>query len=551
MNLQPYYTTALLITAIVSFSLGIFVYFKGRNKPANQIYAFFCISGAIWSYGQMRMMTAADESVALFWARYLHIGVYFIATSYAHFVLILTDSVKKNRNFLYFVYIFSFSLLPILYLTRLLIPRASFKFSHSYFTVPGPLYHPYLIIWLGIVGYSLFELYKAYRLSTYEKRNQIKYVFWATCIAFLGGCGNYFLVYGVELFPYTPFGTYAVPIHNFMIAYAILYHQLFDINIVLRKTLVYSFLIAFITSLYLVTVILLEKLFQGIMKYNSLSVTITASFFIAICFTPVKNKIQVFVDRYFFKGTTEEIAQENIKLHQELLKQDRMKAAATLAASSAHEIKNPLATIKTFIDFLPERYADKSFIDNFMRLVAPQIEKINFTVQQLLDFSKPSTPNLRQVNLYKVLDETLELLSNDFLKRRIKAQTQFSDDNAVVSADPNQLKQVFLNLFLNSIDAMPNGGELIVSGKSLNLHNRTNPQNNPDFVEISIQDTGHGISKDNLKRIFQPFFTTKSNGTGLGLSVVKDILDQHKASIRAESKEGEGTKFIIKLALCI
>ena len=121
-----------------------------------------------------------------------------------------------------------------------------------------------------------------------------------------------------------------------------------------------------------------------------------------------------------------------------------MKASATLAASSAHEIKNPLATIKTFIDFLPERCADKNFIDNFMRLVTPQIEKINFTVQQLLDFSKPAIPNLRQVKIYKVLDETLELLSNDFIKHKIKAQTQFSDDNAVVCADPNQLKQVLL-----------------------------------------------------------------------------------------------------------
>jgi signal transduction histidine kinase len=253
--------------------------------------------------------------------------------------------------------------------------------------------------------------------------------------------------------------------------------------------------------------------------------------------------VQNFIDRYFFKGTAREISQENTRLHQELINQDRMKAVATLAASMAHEIKNPLTSIKTFTEFLPEKHNDADFIKNFMRIVLPQVERIDFTVKQLLEFSKPAIAKLKPIKIYDVVSETIELLSSDFISHRIKTVLDFACKDTIISGDYNQLKQVFLNLLLNALDAMPKGGILTVSGRIIQNENYIFGQKLDKFIEITINDTGSGIPNDKMESVFNPFFTTKPNGTGLGLSIVKDIIDSHKATIGVESKIGSGTKF--------
>ncbi len=549
MILQSHYVTTLVFTTIVNFCLGIFVYVKGRNKLPNQIYTLFCLCIAIWTYGQMKMMTADNRYIALHWARFMLTGVLFIAPLYAHFIFSLINDSRRKRKFLIVSYVINCTLIPILYLTKSLISGISFKFSHSYFVKPGILFSIFLTIWLIIVAYTQMELYKAYRLAKGERKNQFKYVFWGLLVGYIGGCGNYLLVYDIELFPYTPFGTYAVTFHNILIAYAILYHKLFDITIVIRKTLIYSALVTFVTVIYLTSVIVIEKIFQGTVGYSSLSITILASFFIALCFIPLKNKIQFFIDRYFFKKTTKELAEENLKLHQELLHHDRMKDAVTLAAGMAHEIRNPLTIIKTFTEFLPEKHNDKTFVENFARLVKPEVEKVSFSVQQLLDFSKPTAPKLEPVKIFTLIQDTLGLLSSDFLKHRIMSSLYFSDNDIIVAADKNQLKQIFLNLFLNSIDAMPQGGSLNVSGRLVQNNGRMPFKNNDEKLEISVQDSGCGISEEDLGRVFQPFFTTKPTGTGLGLSVVRDIIEQHKAAIRVECEADEGARFIIRFPI--
>jgi signal transduction histidine kinase len=224
-----------------------------------------------------------------------------------------------------------------------------------------------------------------------------------------------------------------------------------------------------------------------------------------------------------------------MKLEDEILKQDRLKAVATLAAGMAHEIKNPLTSIRTFAEYLPEKYADPEFRGKFKKIVVDEVDRVNSIVQQLLEFSKPKEPELKPVSIVDILDDTLGLITSKLLDHKIALSREYQASPQIL-ADRNQLKQAFLNLFLNSIQAMPGGGTLTVK-TTLTGNNR---------LLVAISDTGTGIPKESLPHIFDPFYTTKESGTGLGLSIVHGIVLKHKGKIRVESGSG-GTTISVAL----
>lgn len=534
------YSIPTLIGSLLALGIAILVLSNDIRSKVNITFALFSISLFGWLFSFTVAYSNRDVHIAYLWEKIGCDLVDFAGPLLYHFLTIFLK-IKKELKWVYATYLFATTILILSFTTNYIFLPEPHKYYWGHYPNAGPLHllavslHSFIMIRILILLYGFITRRDASISENYY--NQIKYMFWGIIILVLPALTDYLPKYGIGVYP---LGWAFVIVFCAVVAYAIVKHKLMDLNIVFRGTLVYSILVGLITAIFVVMILLLEKFFQGFAGYRSILLSALTAFIIAFSFNPARNRIQTFVDRYFFKGTAEEMAQENIRLHQEMLKQDRMKAVATLAASMAHEIKNPLTVISTFSDFLPEKHTDKSFIDNFSRLVKPQVDKINFTVQQLLDFSKPAIPDLKLVNIYQILNETIELLSSDFIKNKIKAQVRFSNDNVIISADANQLKQVFLNLFLNSMDAMPSGGSLTVSNQLIG-----NPHADK-FIEISIEDTGCGISKANLKRVFQPFFTTKPTGTGLGLSVVHDILEQHKATIRVESEEGKGAKFVIR-----
>jgi len=219
-----------------------------------------------------------------------------------------------------------------------------------------------------------------------------------------------------------------------------------------------------------------------------------------------------------------------------LLVQERMAAAGQIASGMAHEIKNPLAAIKTFSEFLPEKYDDPVFREKFFRIVPAEIQRINKIVQELSMFARPSPLQLQPIRLIPLIEDTLSLLSNQCLKQGVTVHAAFRDDGHVVQADPQQLKQVLLNLLLNSLEAMAQGGRLEVStsveGSRLTLR---------------IADTGSGISPELQRRIWDPFFTTKARGMGLGLAIVKGIVERHGGEITLSSAPGQGTTVQLQL----
>lgn len=239
------------------------------------------------------------------------------------------------------------------------------------------------------------------------------------------------------------------------------------------------------------------------------------------------------------------------RLESQIRRTDRLASVGTLAAGMAHEIKNPLVTISTFTQLLPDRYQDPEFRGTFTELVQHEIKRMNGLVNQLLRFARPTPALLAPMRVVDVLDHSLLLMEQQFRNQRIQTEKHFEAPDAVIRADANQLEQAFVNLLLNAIQAMQPEGRLTVWARPVRARNLERlaaaaPGGSFDSaVEITIRDTGCGISPEHLFSIFDPFFTTRSEGTGLGLSVAHGIISENRGTIEVASQLGGGTTFTI------
>ncbi|GIW41904.1 MAG: hypothetical protein KatS3mg076_2481 [Candidatus Binatia bacterium] len=242
------------------------------------------------------------------------------------------------------------------------------------------------------------------------------------------------------------------------------------------------------------------------------------------------------------------VALENARLYDELKRSqemirraDRLSAIGTLAAGIAHEIRNPLVSIQTFFQLAPQRLGDKEFLDEFLRLTSNEVKRISDLIGELLSFARSPTPSRKPVSLNQVVDGILKLLEPQLRKARIELRVDLDPELPPVEADPDQLKQVFLNLVLNSVQAMERtGGELFVSTAQVTHQGRP-------MLQVQIRDSGPGIPAKILEHIFDPFFTTKEKGTGLGLAIAHQVVTEHGGVILVESEPGKGALFAVRL----
>ena len=243
------------------------------------------------------------------------------------------------------------------------------------------------------------------------------------------------------------------------------------------------------------------------------------------------------------------------RLEAQIRRSDRLASLGTLSAGMAHEIKNPLVSIKTFTQLLPERYQDSDFRETFSNLIGHEIDRIDSLVNQLLRFARPAKPVLKPMHVHEVLEKSLMLVGHRLYQKEIKLTRSWDAEVDTIRADADQLEQVFLNFFLNAMDAMQHGGELNVETSIRSTDNwvgNIGTMNGDDTHEalcVTIRDNGEGISEENVAHVFDPFFTTKDYGTGLGLSVVHGIIQEHGGQIEVESEVARGTAFHISLPL--
>jgi signal transduction histidine kinase len=431
----------------------------------------------------------------------------------------------NKKNLLKLVYLSS-SIFLVLSFTPQFILRVEPKLCFRYYATAGGLYIVWICFYLFVAGYGIFLMLKNYRTSSLLKRNQIKYVMLASLIGFAGGATIYPLFYNIDI---PPFGEHIVFFYSVIFAAAVLKHNLMDINLVIKHTLVYSISVIFITLAYLIVVLLLERLFRNIVGYQSLWATLIAAVLIALLFTPVKNKVQAIADRLYVRSAYQ-------RMKNELLESDKRKVVADFAAGLAHEIRNPLVAIKTFAEYLPQKFNDKAFRENFSRIVTGEVDKIGSLINQLLEFSKPAVLKRSPADMHQLLDYTLNLLSGEMVKSGIGLVKEFKAADPTIDADSNKLRHVFFNIIKNAIESMKDAGVLKVSTIEID-----------DGIKIEITDTGCGIAQRDLGRIFEPFYSTKENGAGLGLAVVKSIIDEHKGDISVQSTLNSGTTFTIQL----
>jgi len=244
------------------------------------------------------------------------------------------------------------------------------------------------------------------------------------------------------------------------------------------------------------------------------------------------------------------VAIENARLYEDLKRSksyirraDRLASLGTLTAGLAHEIRNPLVAIKTFTQLLPERIDDEEFRNHFLQIASDEVNRISSLINELLEFARPSKPNFEPEDLNAILDGMILLVSTESKKKHIQVVKEYGTDLPQIQIDREQMKQVFLNILLNAIDATPEEGMIIVRTRSF-----TKP-NGERFIQIEFKDNGCGIPKENLEEIFTPFFTTKSKGSGLGLPISNQIVQDHKGYIDVESEPGKGTSFFVNLPL--
>jgi len=234
------------------------------------------------------------------------------------------------------------------------------------------------------------------------------------------------------------------------------------------------------------------------------------------------------------------------ELEREKSQVQRLASMGELAAGMAHEIKNPLVSIKTFAELLPDKYDDYEFRHTFSKIVKGEIERINKLITELLNLSRAHVPCFEEVDTAVVMDEILILLYPQLGSQKIRLLKSFEQDMPAVRADRDQIKQALLNICLNGIQAMPGGGELRVGIASQFSPQKNSHDSDRQMVKIAIQDTGMGISPKQKEKIFDPFFTTKADGIGIGLSISHRIITDNGGTVQFNSDEN-GTVFEIAL----
>lgn len=506
-----------------------FVVIKGRTQ-ITKFFALHIFAIALW--GMMCAVVGFIKNPDLAFTIW-RIGtslVPFMPVFLLHVVHLMCK--EQSKLFLYFAYV---QAIFFSYLTAIgkMHSSVQFMFNSFYYVKAGSFYLEYFILWLLMITIAHLKLIGFYKTTYPQQKRQILILLLGVPIGFGGGSMNFLPGFGINIFPFG--NLFLVPIYGLILTYAVLKHQLLNIGVVLKKSAVYSILITLISLFYLLTVLLLEKLAQGVFRYSSLMFSICTAFGLGLIFVPLRHRIQNFVDRYFFKGTQEEIALQNEQLRQEIADSDKYKTLSTLASGVAHEIKNPLTAMKTFCEYLPHKLEDKEFLKNFSRIVGREVDRIDGMVHELLDYSKPAPLALKDTDINKLITDTLDILNSKFLAQHIIITCTLNPKPCTLKIDPNRIKQALLNLFLNAIDAIPNGGQLTVAS----LVSR---RSSLDTFVIEITDTGSGIPPEDLKHIFDPFFSRKDNGTGLGLAIVQGIVEQHKGRIKIESKVGVGTE---------
>ena len=236
------------------------------------------------------------------------------------------------------------------------------------------------------------------------------------------------------------------------------------------------------------------------------------------------------------EGIIEKRAKEQIELEAQLNQAERLAALGQMIAGVSHEIRNPLGIIRSTAELLSDRNDADASQKKLSDMIIDASTRLNNIVTEFMDFARPQKPDIQQCYLEKIIHKNIEFLHPELDKNKISVKDNLKNLSFKLKADPHLLYRAFLNLFINAIQSMDNSG-------TINIH----LSEDLDYYTVQIRDTGKGISQATLKKIFNPFFSTKDKGSGLGLPIVKNIIEAHRGKVRIKSDLDTGTEVLIIL----
>jgi len=233
---------------------------------------------------------------------------------------------------------------------------------------------------------------------------------------------------------------------------------------------------------------------------------------------------------------------EKKRMDDYLLRVEKFAALGRIAAGIAHEIRNPLAGIYTTVQNLEDEFREDDLRKTDLKNIMQEIDRVEHLIREVLDLVRPVPLQIEDFDIHDLLSTTLSLLKKEMAGKKIELRTEYGAGYPVISADPNRLRQVFLNLTINAIESINGGGKIAVRTNEVKRGDRDG-----EWIAIDIIDNGIGIPAKHMSRIFDPFFTTKNGGTGLGLTVTHKIIEEHNGRIEVESRADQGAAFRVLL----
>ena len=516
-----------ITTAIISLLFGLFVFFRNRSSPVNQMFLLWCLVIFCWLAGYSLCYSSKTQEQALIFAKIACSIVLFSPSIYYYLNIAILKCYKELKYAHLSVLVTSIVILLTFFSNDIIDGTNHYFFG--FYGNAGRYYFVCIIIFFLILTKAVSLPFKKARDPNISQNERLKcqYLLFSFSIAYFASV-DFLPKFKIAIYP---FGAFFILLWVILMSYAILKHDFIELKYIYKKGLVYSVLLAILSIVYFILVLTIERFLQAIIGYKTPYLSIVFGSIIAVLFIPLRNWFQLQLDRHLFLKSLPEFEQEHLLMLSELKDSEKFKTISRLSSSIAHDIKSPLTAIKTYFEYFPQKKNDPQFLEDFQRIVGSEISRINDLTNNLLEFAKPSPLQLQPTNINALLERSLTLLHHQLVQNKINIIKNL-DSTDSIQADPNKLTQAFLNLILNAIEAMPNGGIITISTKS-----------NKDQIEIEIQDTGIGIPEKDFKNIFKPFFTQKEKGTGLGLAIVEEIIKNHNGAIKVKSVQGKGTTF--------
>ncbi len=564
--------------------LGFYVFVANPRNRAHQTFAAFIAFLALWTIKDIILWNFHGSSDAAdWWAASSFIVSLLLQFALVVFAWVFPENARTPRRKA--AVLFAPSLV--------LIPAASFGllwhkvgFTNGKFEINlAPLAYVFVIYVYGVFAYGAVILYQKYlKYRGTQQGQQIGAILWAVIITgVLKTLANIVLPYfdRYDLLPLSAIFVlpgvliYAYAISNFKlfslqtaldqfrlfpIAYkialsiasvAIVSFVAFQIPIVYwafqdgmtfeawRKYLVFSVITALVPNLLLVLLIA-RTLSRPLKSITLAAVQVTnGGYGTEVDLRKSNDEIGVLANSFNEMSRKMATDIEQLRqLNEQLVRTEKLAAMGTLSAGVAHEVNNPLASISSLIQMMQAKPDLDESTKEKLQLISTQIHRITQVTKDMMDFARVRPAAKSKVGINEIVETALRLASFDKSFQKLQLEKDLAENLPETLADADQLQQVFLNLFLNARDAMPDGGKLQIASKQF-----------ADEIEIEIADTGNGINKTDLKKIFDPFFTTKTagKGTGLGLAVCYGIITAHGGRIEASSNKSNGTSFKIFL----